>query len=175
MEKSLNFIGKFLYEPCSNTVGSNVRSCIRTIVHYSFIPCVPLVGIVVVRHVVCLSIEIQGLPWYDCLECHLIYCWRKGTSLVLRSFAAHSSLSHWPIALQQLLHLSFCLRCDLLGGQRSYERYCGQWHGGLRNSVEGSAMRGQDVVLFRVSFKIVLKSCAYCSTLKVSCLKCDTA
>ena len=54
-----------------------------------------------------------------------------------------------------------------------------QWHGGLRNSVVGSVIReiipGQNVVLFRDSFTIVPKSYAYCSTLRVSCLKCDTA
>ena len=109
-------------------MGSNVRNCIRIIVPLSFIPRVPLVWIAVVRRIVCLSIEIQGLPWYDCMGCHLIYCRRKGISLVLRSFAAHSSLSHWPVVLQPLLHLSFCLMyfmCDLLGWQRSQERYCG--------------------------------------------------
>ena len=68
----------------------------------------------------------------------------------------------------------------MLGGQRSHERYCGKWYGGLRHSVVGSVVHeiyfsGQNVVLFRDSFTIVLKSCAYCSTLQVSCLKYDTA
>ena len=57
------------------------------------------------------------------------------------SFAAHSSLSHWLVVFQPLFYLSFCLWCDLLGGQRNHERYCGQWHGGLRNSVIGYVMR----------------------------------